>query len=453
MLRESDNASYDTAIEASDWRYSACIYGLIKYFRFHDINYAVDEDTLYFNSKDIVEEKYLDFVEDFYKDNMPHINLESKLELQEFSADDIKEVNDILKSNSIMKKLFKDNKFDGCNKEEILKIAQEHRYEIIKETYRNKLNLYRNYCNENLLFSEEKQSSRVLGYYIDMGKKGKSVAYNFDVNKLNLTDSRYFDFIPFAFSGSREMFFINDNSNLNILISTNNTLQNRYSTLGEQEEKKSSRSIFFNNIIESADFINYDVEVIKKSMNNGFYETLYIRKDSIDILKKLKDFIDYEALDRSCKINDNYYVNAMKEAIDAILNQCNLDRTIELFIKEKKNYVVAQLIKINSLIKKGGEDMNKKMKSAYACAKEVTQKLAENKIDSYRQKLISSVIFKDTERTCHILLQLSNYTNVNFDFAYDIFENFDDNKDVIYTFINALGRNTKTNNGGDNNEK
>ena len=61
--------------------------------------------------------------------------------------------------------------------------------------------------------------------------------------------------------------------------------------------------------------------------------------------------------------------------------------------------------------------MNKKMKSAYACAKEVTQKLAENKIDSYRQKLISSVIFKDTERTCHILLQLSNYTNVNFDFA------------------------------------
>lgn len=212
MLRESDNASYDTAIEASDWRYSACIYGLIKYFRFHDINYAVDEDTLYFNSKDIVEEKYLDFVEDFYKDNMPHINLESKLELQEFSADDIKEVNDILKSNSIMKKLFKDNKFDGCNKEEILKIAQEHRYEIIKETYRNKLNLYRNYCNENLLFSEEKQSSRVLGYYIDMGKKGKSVAYNFDVNKLNLTDSRYFDFIPFAFSGSREMFFIDRKS-------------------------------------------------------------------------------------------------------------------------------------------------------------------------------------------------------------------------------------------------
>ena len=184
----------------------------------------------------------------------------------------------------------------------------------------------------------------MLGYYIDMGKKGKSVAYNFDVNKLNLTDSRYFDFIPFAFSGSREMFFINDNSNLNILISTNNTLQNRYLNLGEQEEKKSSRSIFFNNIIESADFINYDVEVIKKSMNNGFYETLYIRKDSIDILKKLKDFIDYEALDRSCKINDNYYVNAMNEAIDAILNQCNLDRTIELFIKEKKNYVVAQLI-------------------------------------------------------------------------------------------------------------
>lgn len=457
MLRESDNASYDTAIEASDWRYSASICGLIRYFRFHDIQYSIDEDTLYFNSEDIIEEKYLDYVERSYVDNMPHKNLESRLSSEEFSADDIKDINEILKANTIMKKLFKGIKFDGQNKEEILKIAQEHRYEITKETYRNKLNLYRNYCNENLLFSEEKSSSRVLGYYIDMPKKGKSVSYNFDTSKLSLTDCRYFDFIPFAFCGSREMFFINDNSSLDMLMSTNNSLQNKFSILGNEEErrKQSSRSVLFNNIIESADFINYDVEVITKNIDNGFYETLYIRKDSINIFKELKEAIDYKALDSSCKINDNYYISAMDEAIDAILNQYYLDRTIELFIKNKRSYVATQLIKINSLIKKGGEDMNQAMKSAYMCAKEVTKNIPENKVDSYKQKLLSAVIFKDNDRACQVLLQLANYSDVYFGFANDIFEDFDRNKDVLYTFINALGRNATQNNknGGDNNEE
>ncbi|MBU5487887.1 type I CRISPR-associated protein Cas8a1/Csx8 [Clostridium sp. MSJ-8] len=459
MLRKSDNESYDTAIEASDWRYSASICGLIRYFRFHDMQYRIDEDTLYFNSEDIIEEKYLDYVEYSYADNMPHKNLESRLSSEEFTSDDIKDINDILKANSIMKKLFKGIKFDGENKEEILKIAQEHRYEIIKETYRNKLNLYRNYCNENLLFSEEKTSSRVVGYYIDMGKKSRSVSYNFDTSKLSLTDSRYFDFIPFAFCGNREMFFINDNSSLDMLISTNLTLESKLKKPNEEGNKQSSRSIFFNSIIESTDFIDYDVEVITKNIDNGFFETLFIRKDSIEIFNKLKDSIDYKALDSSCKINENYYISAMNEAIDAILNQYYLDRTIELFIKNKRSYVATQLIKINSLIKKGGENMNQAMNSAYMCAKDVTQKLiqkkAENKIDSYKQKLLSSVIFKDKERTCHILLQLSNYSNVYFGFANDIFEDFDGNKDALYTFINALGRNVIQNNdnGGDNNEE
>lgn len=455
MIRKSDNESYDTAIEASDWRYSASICGLIKYFRFHDINYDTDEDTLYFNSKDIVEEKYLDYVEDLYKDSMPHKNLEAKLSIEEFSEDDIKDINEVLKINTIMKKLFKGIKFNGQNKEDILKVAKEHRYEIIKETYRNKLNLYRNYCNLNLLFSEEKSSSRVLGYYIDMGKKSKSVSYNFDTNKLTLTDSRYFDFIPFAFCGNREMFFINDNSSLEMLMSTNLTLKSKFEITNKEGNNQSSRIIFFNNIIESADFIDYDVEVITKNIDNGFFETLYIRKDSINIFNKLKESIDYKALDSSCKINDNYYINAMNEAIDAILNQCCLDRTIELFIKEKRSYVAQQLIKVNSLIKKGGENMNKAMKIAYMSAKEVTNNLPENKVDSYKQKLLSSVIFKDNDRACQVLLQLGNYANVNLDFAYDIFEDFDSNKDVLYTFINALGRSAapKNNNGGDNNEK
>jgi len=36
------------------------------------------------------------------------------------------------------------------------------------------------------------------------------------------------------------------------------------------------------------------------------------------------------------------------------------------------------------------------------------------------------------------MLQLSSYSGVVFNFAYDLFENFDENKNLAYTFINAL---------------
>ena len=86
--------------------------------------------------------------------------------------------------------------------------------------------------------------------------------------------------------------------------------------------------------------------------------------------------------------------------------------------------------------------MNQSMKNAYGCAKKVVEvfkaRKSENKIDSYRQKLISSIVAKDYDRFCQILLQLSNYADVNFGFAYDLFEDFETNKNVAYTFVNAL---------------
>lgn len=88
--------------------------------------------------------------------------------------------------------------------------------------------------------------------------------------------------------------------------------------------------------------------------------------------------------------------------------------------------------------------MNDAMRGAYACAKEVVKvfeaRRAENKIDSYRTKLISAIVAKDYNRFCQILLQLSNYSNVNFGFAYNLFEDFEANKDVAYTFVNALAK-------------
>jgi CRISPR-associated protein Cst1 len=92
------------------------------------------------------------------------------------------------------------------------------------------------------------------------------------------------------------------------------------------------------------------------------------------------------------------------------------------------------------LIKKGDEEMNKDMKGAYACAKKVNETIEANKVESYKQKLLNSIIFNDKDRTCQILMQLSAYSKVNFDFAYSIFEDFDKNKEIVYTFINALGK-------------
>ena len=52
---------------------------------------------------------------------------------------------------------------------------------------------------------------------------------------------------------------------------------------------------------------------------------------------------------------------------------------------------------------------------------------------------------------CQILLQLSNYSDIEFRFVYDLYDNFEDNKDLAYTFINALSK--KTNNTESNNSE
>ena len=71
----------------------------------------------------------------------------------------------------------------------------------------------------------------------------------------------------------------------------------------------------------------------------------------------------------------------------------------------------------------------------------------DNKVNSYKQKLISAITFKDYDRFCEILLQLSSYSGVVFYFAYDLFQDFEENKNIAYTFINALNKDNKDNGG------
>lgn len=458
-----DNEKFDIRLEPSDWRYSAGILGLIEYFshidslqEFHEIK----DDCIEYDSKALTQENYLKFVEYKYGENLHHIYVESKLKgyslngSNENNNDFIKQINEKLAGNTVMKNVFKKVKFDGNNKDEILDFIDKNREKLTLETFRYKQDMYRNYCNTNQLFNESQNYCRLVGYYIDAPKKGKSTGYAFSMNSFVGQDIQEFDFIPFAFINDRESLFINDNYEISRLIAAKRVLiekiKNDKEKLELEGKHRSAKYSLFKGIIETADFIDYDVEVIVKDRDKDYFETLYIRKHSIDILQQInKRNIDYNALCFSYKINEDYYIDIYKKVMESILNNTLLDEMIDLLIKDKRNnYTVNQLININDLIR-GGKIMDANMKKIiHACANEVRRKIPENKLESYRNKLTSSIIFKDYDRVSEILLQLSGYSDVYFSFADELFMDFEGNKDVAYMFINALGKSKINKNEG-----
>lgn len=108
------DGKYNTKLEPSDWRYSASIVGLIKYFDYHksmgeDINYSIDDDILKYNSEDITEERYLLFVEYYFMEDMHHKIVEQILDNDVISDEQVKIINEKLhsttKSNTIEKNI------------------------------------------------------------------------------------------------------------------------------------------------------------------------------------------------------------------------------------------------------------------------------------------------------------------------------------------------------------
>ena len=441
-----NNTDFNVKLEPSDWRFSAAIVGLLEYFEYIDTletSYKVEDEYILYNSELITKENYLKFVEKKYGENLHHKYVE--LNLEHYNQDNnendntyiIKSINEKLSGNTIMKKIFKKIKFDGTNRDEILSLVNKHREELILETFRNKSDMYKNYCNTNQLFNENQKYCRLVGYYIDAPKKGKSTGFGFNMSSFVGQDIQEFDFIPFAFINDRESLFINDNYEINRLTSAKQVFQEKIKAdienLELENKYRGIKYSLFKGIIESSDFIEYDVEVIVKDRDKDYFETLYIRKQSIDILKKINERkIDYNSLCFSYKINDNYYIDIYKKVMECILNNTLLDDVIDLLLKEKKNYyTVYQLININDLIR-GEKIMDDKIrKIIHACANEVRNKIPENKLESYRQKLTSSII--------------SGYSDVYFSFADELFVDFEKNKDIAYTFINALGKSNKIN--------
>lgn len=455
-----DKEKFNSCAESLNWQYSASIVGLIKYLEFFDIPYEITNDKIYYNKDEITLERYLEFVEDYFREDMHHKVVENELKTKsEFTDEEIKFINEKLKANTVMKKYFSKIKFNGTNNDSILNIIDNNRTELIKETYRLKANLYSNFANPNLFYSDEKNISRLNGFYVDGPKKGKALSYNFDTSTFVGKDDMIFDFIPFAFTIGRDVLFVNDNSDIKELVKTQEMLWDNVKNAYEGDNgRKNVRQAFFKAIIEAGDFIDFDVEVIHKNREDSFFETLFVRKQSIKILKKMGSRA-YKYFCFMYKINEKYYLDIQKEVVDAILNLTNVTELIKILLRddnssERYKYcsIINNLINVNVLISGRDELMSsveKAKKAAWAITKKFSLK-EENKLKSYKTKLSSALMFKDYRRFCDILMNLGNYKEESFNFAYDLFENFEENESVAYAFVNGLGNRYEKN---ENNEE
>lgn len=456
MKTKIDYFDYDTLLQPTDWRFAAAAVGLCKYFDYFGIDYKVLYDVeekpdnyihgfdgIIYKSEDITEEKYLEFAENYFEKYMTHKNILNILESQEFSEEQIKLVNDLVKSKTVLKGLFDKIKFDGTNKDIFISTIEENRVEIIKNIFKNGNNLYKNYCNERLIFTEDNSTCRLRGYNVDKDRKTSNLGFCFSKESFESNDILEFDFIPFAFSNSdmRETYFVNNNFSVKSLTQTNYAFSNQLSSTENKDDKNKLMLVLQN----SKDYISYDVEIISKSQDKAYYETFFVR---LERLKKLRE-LSGKSLNFVKKINDDYWFNLEKEVYMRCLNNVLLDDVILMMLKfyfddnAGKGYIKSRtdmLIDIN-VSWKGNEIMDE-IKSAKSCGFLTSKKLIEmkssNKINSYKQKIISALCAHDYDRAKEIILSLSAYVGMEFSFFYTFLENAEENKDLAFAFASAL---------------
>ena len=456
MKTKIDYFDYDTLLQPTDWRFAAAVVGLCKYFDYFGIDYKVlcdvEEkpdnyihgfDGIIYKSEDITEEKYLEFAENYFEKYMTHKNILNILESQEFSEEKIKLVNDLVKINTVIKGLFDKIQFDGTNKDIFICSIEENRAEIIKNIFKNGNNLYKNYCNERLIFTEDNSTCRLRGYNVDKDRKTSNLGFCFSKESFESNDILEFDFIPFAFSNSdmRETYFVNNNFSVKSLTQTNYAFSNQLSSTENKDDKNKLMLVLQN----SKDYISYDVEIISKSQDKAYYETFFVR---LERLKKLRE-LSGKSLNFVKKINDDYWFNLEKEVYMRCLNNVLLDDVILMMLKfyfddnAGKGYIKSRtdmLIDIN-VSWKGNEIMDE-IKSAKSCGFLTSKKLIEmkssNKINSYKQKIISALCAHDYDRAKEIILSLSAYVGMEFSFFYTFLENAEENKDLAFAFASAL---------------
>lgn len=452
------NQEYDRRIFASDWRFSASIVGMARYFEEMGKSFAYDDIYLYYNYEDVnknADKDYYNFIERYFPNKMHHIKIEQILMEKEPSEEKSKILKEKLEANSSMKKIF--NKIDINDKDKISNLIEENRAYLIHETFRHAKTGYAKFCSPGgkypgVLRSESGKICRLNGYCVDTSRKTRSLGFAFENNSRNFEDHIEFDFIPFAFTDARESIFINNNYTIDLLLKTNNQLDRR---IKEDDYKDYRQSVFYSSY-EGGGFINYDVEIILKSQDKEFFESLFIRKEAIEIFERLSKLDSFEnikkALRLRIKITDDYYFYIMGEVTDRIIKLNFLDDLIDFCLKEYdeayRGFLISQLIKINREIYNkyylkegkmtyygGYKDVRKSADSIKAYFKE---KKIEKKIDTYRYKLIGSVVANDKDGFIQTMLQLSSYTATPFAFLHDLIADWDKNKNLAYDFINQL---------------
>ncbi|WP_158520808.1 type I CRISPR-associated protein Cas8a1/Csx8 [Finegoldia magna] len=465
-----NNQKFNRRICPSDWRFSASIVGMIRFFEEEEIEFDISEDGfyLYYNYEDVSEEndeKYFDYVEKTYHDSLHHTVLEDLLRINDKSEEQIKIIKEKMNGNSIMKKVLKGIDFE--DDKNILEKISGNREEIIRDTFKNAKFGYAKFANSNKIRSEEGKVCRLNGYYVDTSRKTKSIGFAFDDKTRNYNDFIEFDYIPFAFTQDRESVFINNNISVILLKNSNDALVNKNQDKGKLSYKlnKNFRNEIFYNFSEASSFIDYDVEVILKSQDNDFFETIFVRKEAIEIFESIskidseKQYIQ-KALKYKIKINDDYYIDILNYVTNSVLNLQVLDKLIVFLFRYKFNiksndnkraeksdygFLISQLIRVNKLIYRklyDGGDNNMTYKNVYESAEEVKRKLKEknmeNKLGSYRSKLIGALTANDKDRFIIVLLNLSSYAQVQFDFLTLLTKDFDLYKNVAFDFVSKL---------------
>lgn len=472
MKTKIDYFDYDTLLQPTDWRFAAAVVGLCKYFDYFGIvykvlydveekpdNYIHGFDGIIYKSEDITEEKYLEFAENYFEKYMTHKNILNILESQEFSEEQIKLVNDLVKSKTVLKGLFDKIKFNGTNKDIFISTIEENRAEIIKNIFKNGNNLYKNYCNERLIFTEDNSTCRLRGYNVDKDRKTSNLGFCFSKESFESNDILEFDFIAFAFSNPdmRETYFVNNNFSVKSLTQTNYAFSNQLSSTENKYDKNKLMLVLQN----SKDYISYDVEIISKSQDKAYYETFFVR---LERLKKLRE-LSGKSLNFVKEINDKYIFNLEKEVYMRCLNNVLLDdailRMFRFYFDDNagKSYIKSRtdmLIDIN-VSWKGNEIMDEiknQIGLAKKCGHLVSKRLIEmkssNKIISYKYKLSSALNTHDYDRVKDILLRLSAEVSMEFPFFYAFLENAEKYKDIVFAFANSLNEGSLNNNEENN---
>lgn len=444
MRVEIEYKQYDRMIYLSGWRYSATVTGMIQYFDYCGIEYEIGDHSdygscLFYRDADVSDkEKYLLFVESYYEDLMCHRQVEKKLTKDNPDKKFISSINKLLKEYRYSEILFSGLNvwYDGTNKDKILNIINEYRYELIRNRYANALLMYRRFADYNKLFLDDQKCCRLHGYWVDQDRKTKSLGYCFDNKSYTLQDIKEFDFIPFAFENG---FFINNNYNIQAMVSVTRQIKSFV------KNGFSEHTAIFKQVREMSKYAVSDVEIIYAPFDSKRFESLYLRNKSVFVINKIK----IECMDIAYAV------------FNQIINLESLDTLIESCLKKgRRKETIEKLIDINICIEETRKEysmndvtipeknIDRKRYLAFQaknCAVNIVKKLNYenrlNKVDTYRNKLINALYGRDCDRVCQILLQFASYTSTPMPFATELFYNFEDNKYLIHIFIAELDKN------------